>query len=138
MHSRKGSRWGRQRLTRALKIENSKWSIFPLDGIKTKSTPGVHYDMHRCTCTVICAVSLQNAFALASHMDSRPLGMYRMQNHPIAHPFFYFHFVLPHFIYSFVTEIHSFINTILLFPFPYQSIFNFLFSKLNLHLEILV
>lgn len=53
-------RWGRRRLTRALKIENSKWPIFPLHGIKTKSMPAVHYDMHRCTRSVICTVSLQN------------------------------------------------------------------------------
>lgn len=71
---RRRGRRGRRGLTRALKIENSKWPIFPLDGIKTKSMPGVHYDMHRCcTRTVICTVSLQNAIALArTHTDDAP------------------------------------------------------------------
>lgn len=46
-----------------LKIQNGR--IFPLERIKTKSCPDVHYDMHRCTHTVICALSLQNAYTQA-------------------------------------------------------------------------
>lgn len=48
-------------LTRALKIENSKWPIFPADGTETKSRPAFIMTCIAVRAAVICTVSLQNA-----------------------------------------------------------------------------
>lgn len=48
-------------LTRALKIENSKWPIFPADGAETKSRPAFIMTCIAVRAAVICTVSLQNA-----------------------------------------------------------------------------
>lgn len=48
-------------LTRALKIENSKWPIFPADGTETKSRLAFIMTCIAVRAAVICTVSLQNA-----------------------------------------------------------------------------
>lgn len=58
-------RWGRwpgepKGLTRALKIENSKWPIFPADGTETKSRQPFIMTCIAVRAAVICTVSLQN------------------------------------------------------------------------------
>lgn len=47
-------------LTRALKIENSKWPIFPADGTETKSRQPFIMTCIGVRAAVICTVSLQN------------------------------------------------------------------------------
>lgn len=47
-------------LTRALKIENSKWPIFPADGTETKSRQPFIMTCIAVRAAVICNVSLQN------------------------------------------------------------------------------
>ena len=52
-------------LTRALKIENSKWPIFPADGTETKSRQPFIMTCIAVRAAVICTVSLQNVFPRA-------------------------------------------------------------------------
>lgn len=58
---RRRGRRGPKGLTRALKIENSKWPIFPADGTETKSRPAFIMTCIAVRAAVICTVSLQNA-----------------------------------------------------------------------------
>lgn len=62
---RRGRRRGPKGLTRALKIENSKWPIFPADGTETKSRPAFIMTCIAVRAAVICTVSLQNAWVSA-------------------------------------------------------------------------
>lgn len=61
----RGRRRGPKGLTRALKIENSKWPIFPADGTETKSRPAFIMTCIAVRAAVICTVSLQNAWVSA-------------------------------------------------------------------------
>jgi hypothetical protein len=72
-----GRGWGGERgrrgpkgLTRALKIENSKWPIFPADGTETKSRPAFIMTCIAVRATVICTVSLQNATWVSANAGS--------------------------------------------------------------------
>lgn len=58
--ARRGRR-GPKGLTRALKIENSKWPIFPADGTETKSRPAFIMTCIAVRAAVICTVSLRSA-----------------------------------------------------------------------------
>lgn len=59
-------------LTRALKIENSKWPIFPADRTETKSRPAfIMTCIAAVRAAVICAVSLQNALGIGDAGGTR-------------------------------------------------------------------
>lgn len=61
---RRGREVAPKGLTRALKIENSKWPIFPADGTETKSRQPFIMTCIGVRAAVICTVSLQNSCRL--------------------------------------------------------------------------
>lgn len=65
-------------LTRALKIENSKWPIFPADGTETKSRQPFIMTCIGVRAAVICTVSLQNV----PRLIGSPLGKTACQLRP--------------------------------------------------------